>query len=204
MQSIFQTYLELGFTHIADLAGYDHILFITALCAIYRLREWRKVLILVTAFTIGHSITLALAALEIIPINSKWVEFLIPITIFITAIYNVTMHRFPQGGEGGLFERKISINYLFGLLFGLIHGLGFSNFFRAMTMPGQKNRLLEQLLAFNLGVEIGQIVILTVVLGLGTVFMGYFSVKQREWNLFVSGGAASLALVMALERIPWP
>ena len=86
---MFSSYLELGFDHIADLDGYDHILFIIALCAIYRLSEWKKVLILVTAFTIGHSITLALAALKMVMVSAELVEFLIPLTIFITALYNV-------------------------------------------------------------------------------------------------------------------
>ncbi len=200
MQSNFQTYLELGFAHIADFAGYDHILFIIALCAIYRLAEWRKVAILVTAFTIGHSFTLALAALNWIPTNAKWIEFLIPITILVTAIYNVLVHRFDQ--PEATFEKKLRLNYFFALIFGLIHGMGFSNFFRSLTMPGFGNQLLPQLFAFNVGVELGQLSIVTMILGSSFFALEVFKVKQREWNLFISGAAAGLALVMALERIP--
>ena len=121
MKSIFSTYLELGFDHISDINAYDHILFLVALCAIYRLKEWKKILVLVTAFTIGHSITLALAALDIINFPSKIVEFLIPVTILITSLYNVIA---PTNRlENTTFNKKISVNYFFALFFGLIHGL---------------------------------------------------------------------------------
>jgi hypothetical protein len=203
MQSTFSAYLSLGFDHISDLNGYDHILFIVALCAIYQLREWRKVAILVTAFTIGHSITLALAALNIIPINGALIEFLIPVTIVVTAIYNVVVHRFQEGTEEKTFDRKVTWNYLFALLFGLIHGMGFSNFFRSTIMPGEENQFIQQLFAFNIGVELGQLAIVAFVLFASFIAMNILKVKQREWNLFISGGAAGIALIMALERIPW-
>ena len=186
MQSEFQTYLQLGFYHISDLKGYDHILFIVALCAIYQLKEWRKVAILVTAFTIGHSVTLALAALDIIHAPAKWIEFLIPITIFLTALYNVVYHKFD--GIEQTFERKFNVNYVFAMLFGLIHGLGFSNFLRSMIMPGEESRLVTQLLAFNIGVELGQLLIVAFILLSAFIALNPLRVKQREWNLFVSGG----------------
>lgn len=203
MQSTFSAYLSLGFDHISDLNGYDHILFIVALCAIYQLREWRKVVILVTAFTIGHSITLALAALDIIPINGALIEFLIPVTIVLTAVYNVVVHRYKEGTEEKTFDRKLTWNYLFALLFGLIHGMGFSNFFRSTVMPGEENEFIQQLFAFNIGVELGQLVIVAFVLVASFIAMNILKVKQREWNLFISGGTAGIALLMALERIPW-
>lgn len=200
MQTVFQTYLGLGFAHIADLKGYDHILFIVALCAIYRLRQWRKVALLVTAFTVGHSLTLALAALEIIPINAAWVEFLIPLTIMATALYNVLVHR--EESRLGTLSRQLEFNYLLALVFGLIHGMGFSNFFRSMLLPGEEGQLITQLLAFNIGVELGQLAIVAGVLCLSYAMLKGFNTKQREWNLFISGSAFGLALVMALERAP--
>ena len=203
MKSGFQTYLELGFQHITDLDGYDHILFIVALCAIYTLKEWRKVAILVTAFTIGHSITLALAALEIIPIPAATIEFLIPVTIVITAVYNVTIHKMDGNASNATFNRRLNMNYIFALVFGLIHGLGFSNFLRSMLMPGQEDQLVMQLLAFNIGVELGQLTIVAVILFIAYIVMNPLRVKQREWNVFVSGAAAGIALIMALERIPF-
>lgn len=203
MKSGFQTYLELGFQHITDLDGYDHILFIVALCAIYTLKEWRKVAILVTAFTIGHSVTLALAALEIIPIPAATIEFLIPVTIVITAVYNVTIHKMDGNASNATFNRRLNMNYIFALVFGLIHGLGFSNFLRSMLMPGQEDQLVMQLLAFNIGVELGQLTIVAVILFIAYIVMNPLRVKQREWNVFVSGAAAGIALIMALERIPF-
>lgn len=204
MKSIFQTYLELGFAHIADLAGYDHILFIVVLCAIYRLQEWRKVAILVTAFTLGHSLTLGLAAMNVIAVNTKLIEFLIPLTIFATSIYNVVVHKFDQREiRSGTFNRTLNINYVFALLFGLIHGMGFSNFFRSLTMSEQENDLLLQLLAFNIGVEVGQLLIVTVILLSSFLALNVLRIKQREYNLFVSGAAAGLSLIMMLERNPF-
>ena len=202
MQSAFGTYLQLGFEHISDLAGYDHILFIVALCAIYRLSEWKRVAILVTAFTIGHSITLALAALDIVSFPSDWIEFLIPVTIVLTALYNVYFHRFSAEGPA-ISTRSINLNYFFALIFGLIHGMGFSNFFRATLMPGEEGNFISQLLAFNIGVELGQLLIVAIVLAFSFTFINLLKTKQREWNLFISGAAFGIALIMALERVPF-
>jgi hypothetical protein len=205
MRSTFGTYLQLGFEHISDLNGYDHILFIVALCAIYKLKEWRKVAILVTAFTIGHSITLALAALDIIPIKAALIEFLIPITILATALYNVIGHKAKdqEYEEHHTFSRKINLNYFFALIFGLIHGMGFSNFFKSMMFPGEENQLIQQLLAFNIGVEVGQLTIVIFILIFSFIAFNLLKIRQREWTLFVSGAAAGIALIMALERIPF-
>ena len=203
MQSFFQTYLELGFSHIADFAGYDHILFVVVLCAIYRIQEWRKVAILVTEFTIGHSLTLGLAAMNVVPVNTRLVEFLIPLTIFFTAIYNVVYHTFDwKEIQSRTFNRNINVNYVFALVFGLIHGLGFSNFFRSLTLPGNESDFVLQLLAFNIGVEIGQLTIVAAILLVSFLAFNILRIKQREYNLFVSGAAAGLSFVMMLERFP--
>jgi len=199
MVSIFQSYLQLGFYHIADLAAYDHILFIVALCAIYQLREWKRVILLATAFTIGHSLTLALAVLDVIPVNTNWVEFLIPVTIMGTALYNVVVHQQEQ--QMTTFGQRMQLNYLFALLFGLIHGMGFSNFLRSSLLPGQEDQLVRQLFAFNIGVELGQLLIVAVILLLSFLALNVLRIRQRSWNLFVSGGAFGIALIMALERV---
>lgn len=203
MQSSFAAFLQLGFEHISDLQGYDHILFIVALCAVYKPSEWKKVAILVTAFTIGHSLTLALAALDVVRFPGSWIEFLIPVTILATAVFNVLRKENTPAERSGLFSRQLNLNYLFALLFGLIHGMGFSNFFRASMLPGEENAFLSQLLAFNIGVELGQLLIVTFILFGAFVGMQILNIRKREWNLFISGAAAGLALVMALERIPW-
>ena len=121
-------YLQLGFDHISDLAGYDHMLFLVALCAVYRLEQWKQLVILVTAFTVGHSITLGLTSLSLLTIPSDLIEFLIPVTISITALHNVSSHRQPIQSE------KLTGRYLMALIFGFIHGMGFSNYFRALLM----------------------------------------------------------------------
>ncbi len=202
--SAFTVYLDLGFKHIADFSAYDHILFIVALCAIYRFHQWKQVVILVTAFTLGHSLTLALAALDRISIPAALIEFLIPLTIVATALYNViSVVGQPQQRGRTASASLLTINYLLAAVFGLIHGLGFSNFFRSALLPGEENALLLQLFAFNLGVELGQLAILAIIFLIGGLAMGVLSVKQREWNLFVSGAAFGLAFVMMLERLPW-
>ena len=198
---MFAQYLQLGFEHIADLAAYDHILFIVALCAIYRLSEWKKVAILVTAFTIGHSVTLALAALDIIRFPQAWIEFLIPVTIVATAVYNLVTHRDTEGTSEGIFNRRLQFNYLFALLFGLIHGMGFSNFFRALLLPGEESELVAQLFAFNLGVELGQLAIVAVILTVSFLVFSILRMRQLHWNWLVSGIAGVMALRMALERV---
>ena len=122
--SSFSLYFSLGYEHILDPNGYDHVLFIIALCAVYLLRDWKKVLILITAFTIGHSITLALSTLQIVNIRADIIEFLIPLTIFITAMSNVLKRK------STISPRHVQSNYFYALFFGLIHGLGFSNYLR--------------------------------------------------------------------------
>ncbi len=190
MESAFNIYLKLGYEHILDPNGYDHILFIVALCAIYKLSEWKKVAILVTAFTFGHSLTLALAAMDIIRFPAEVIEFLIPVTIFLTAIYNVIQK--PQN-----HSKHLNMNYLFALIFGLIHGMGFSNFFRSTAMPGDS--ILSQLFPFNLGVELGQLVIVGIILLTSFLAFNVLKIKQKDWTLFVSGAAAGVALILIME-----
>lgn len=191
--SLFQTYFQLGLEHISDLNGYDHILFIVALCAVYHLQQWKEILVLVTAFTLGHSFTLALAALELLLLKPKVIEFLIPITIIITAISNVLPK--PE------IQARIQRNYWLALFFGFIHGLGFSNFFHASLIGDES--VVQPLLAFNLGVEVGQIGIVTIVLVLAYFVLNVLKVRQRDWTLFVSGAAAGIAFILLLEAKFW-
>lgn len=192
---MFPVYFQIGLKHIADLAAYDHILFIIALCAVYRLREWRQILILVTAFTVGHSITLAMAALDVIRVNTAVVEFLIPLTIFATAIYNVAWYKYDHSG------RLVNFKYFIALFFGLIHGMGFSNFFKGLL--GREADIVLPLFAFNVGIEAGQLIIVGFILAASGVALEVFNARQREWNLFVSGGAAGIAATLMLETWPW-
>jgi hypothetical protein len=190
--SDFGFYFRLGWEHIMSIDALDHILFILVLAAIYVLKDWKQVLILVTAFTIGHSITLALSTMELLTLPAKWVEFLIPCTILFTAVSNLFLKNFTK--------RYIRLNYLLALFFGLIHGLGFANTLRFIIAEDQT--LGWSLFGFNVGLEAGQIVIVLVILLLSFAFVSLIKVSRREWVVFVSAAVFGLALKMALERLP--
>jgi hypothetical protein len=193
--SVFELYLRLGIDHIADVKAYDHILFIVSLCVIYPLKQWKRLLILVTAFTIGHSLTLLLATLKIIRIPGDLIEFLIPVTIFLTAFGNL----FQKSDK--IAEISHRTKYAAALFFGLIHGLGFSNFLRSIL--GQEESMFLPLLSFNLGIELGQIIIVLVMIALSLLIVDLAGVKRREWNLIISGASLGIALIMVIERFPW-
>ncbi len=192
--SIFELYLKLGIDHIADIQGYDHILFILSLTIVYSIRQWKKILILVTAFTIGHSLTLILATLNILKISTVWIEFLIPVTIFLTALLNVLQK------SDKFVSSSHRIKYAAALFFGLIHGLGFSNYLRAMLTS--EDSLLVPLLSFNIGIELGQILIVLIVLAITLLVVDILGTKRRDWNLIISGAALGISIVMAIERFP--
>lgn len=187
--SEFELYFQLGREHILDVKGYDHILFVIALCSIYQLKHWKSVLVLVTAFTIGHSITLALSTLNIISIDKNLIEFLIPITILITAVVNILK---GPGGENS----NVKLNYFFALLFGLIHGMGFSNYLKSLLGGGSS--IVVELFSFNLGLELGQIVIVVVFLILSFLMTSVLSVSRRDWNLVISSGVAAVAITLMI------
>lgn len=190
----FELYFRLGLQHILDINGYDHILFVLALCAVFILRDWRKVVILVTAFTIGHSLTLALATFKVISVNSALIEFLIPVTIAVTAFITILRPK-PNSGKG------LSINYPFALFFGLIHGLGFSNYLRGLL--GKEASIWQPLLAFNLGLEVGQLVIVAAFLLITSILVGVAGVSRREWTLVVAAMVLGIALMLMLETKFW-
>ena len=191
----FGIYFELGRQHILDINGIDHILFVVALCVIYQLQDWKKVLILVTAFTIGHSITLALSTLNIVNFRTDIIEFLIPVTIFITSFGNLFRR------QSALTPNKFNTNYFFALFFGLIHGLGFSNYLKSIL--GQENSIVTPLLAFNLGLELGQIIIVLFFMVIAFVFVSLFNVSRRDWNLIISSAVVGIAITMMIETKFW-
>ncbi|HEY5823968.1 MAG TPA: HupE/UreJ family protein [Cyclobacteriaceae bacterium] len=194
--SEFALYFGLGKDHILDYAnGYDHILFVVALCALYLAEDWRKILILVTAFTIGHSITLALSTLQIISVKTELIEFLIPLTIFITAFSNLFRK------EDQVTRKVVQTNYVYALFFGLIHGLGFSNYLKAIL--GKDTSIISQLLAFNLGLEFGQIIVVAIFLALGFISVDLAGVSRRDWKMVVSSAIAGIALILMKDRIFW-
>ncbi len=199
LQSEFFIYLQLGFQHIADINGYDHILFVTALCALYQPQDWRRLLWLVTAFTIGHSITLALSTLNIFTLPSKIVEFLIPVTIFLTCVVNIrTLRGRSEVVQTSFQERS---KYVMAMTFGLIHGMGFSTYLKSLL--GRDQNVVLQLFSFNIGLEIGQILIVTLALALTWLMTRPVDVQRRDWSLILSGAAAGIAITLMLKNNPF-
>jgi hypothetical protein len=194
--SEFQLYFGLGKDHILDYAnGYDHILFVIALCVMYSLTDWRRVLILVTAFTLGHSITLALATFQIISVKAEIIEFLIPVTILITAGSNIFRR------EETFSMSNLRLNYAYAGFFGLIHGLGFSYYLKSIL--GRDRSIVTQLLAFNLGLEFGQIVIVSLFLVAGFLLVDLFGVNRRDWKLVISSAVGGIALILIKDKVFW-
>lgn len=190
--SDFAFYFQMGWQHILSWGALDHQLFIMALVAIYTFKETKQLLILITAFTIGHSITLALSVFDIVRVSSVWIEFLIPCTIVIAGFTN--FFNTPKS------KSKVQINYYYALFFGLIHGLGFANTLKIMLAKGQN--FIWSLFAFNVGLEVGQLIFVAAVLIISTICIFLLKFQRREWQIFLSSCAFALALQMAVER--WP
>ncbi|GAB2816699.1 HupE/UreJ family protein [Ferruginibacter profundus] len=186
----FTFYLKLGWQHIISWDALDHILFVLALSAIYLLGNWRQVLVLVTAFTIGHSLTLALSVYKIVTVNDSWVEFLIPCTIVATAVFNFLQKDFTP--------KSLRLNYFLALFFGLIHGLGFANYIRYMMAKDQS--IGWSLFAFNIGLELGQIVVVLGILLLSFVLVNTLKLKRSWWVWGLSSVAFCIALNMVVHR----
>ena len=192
----FHLYFDLGKDHILDYKnGYDHILFVIALCALYLSRDWKQVLILITAFTIGHSITLALSTLRIVNVKADLIEFLIPLTIFITAVSNLFKN------ENNLSGKNIQINYYYAAFFGLIHGLGFSNYLRSIL--GKDKSIFTQLLSFNLGLEFGQLVIVGIFMIASFILVDLCNINRRDWKMVISSAIAGIALILMKDNMYW-
>ena len=189
----FSFYFSTGWHHIISWEAADHLLFILALTAIYLLSNWKQVLILVTAFTIGHSLTLALSVYKVISARDHWVEFLIPCTIIVTALFNLLLKDYEK--------KNLRLNYFLALFFGLIHGLGYANTIRYM-MAKEDQGFGWNLFSFNLGLEAGQILVVLSILMISYLLVNTVKLKRKWWVGVLSTGAFCIALKMAMER--WP
>ncbi len=192
MQDYF-IFLKLGYQHITDLNGYDHMLFIVSLCAIFTLEDWKKIVLAITFFTIGHTITLALAVLDIVKVNSDWIEFLIPLTILFTCIMNIF---FNSNKPKSNFKQNFRLFFM--LFFGLIHGLGFSNYLRGLL--GNGNSIVRQLFAFNFGLEVGQLLIVFFIIIINLLLINGLNVKKNSLNLVVSSFVAGITLTLLIDK----
>ena len=194
--SEFQLYFQQGLYHVLDIYAYDHILFIVALTVPYVFKDWKNVLLLVTLFTIGHSMSLILSVYDIIHVNGKLVEFLIPVTILITALYNI----FRANKSG----KKDSVNFLAftTLFFGIIHGLGFSSYFKMLVANNHDDKLLP-LMEFALGIEVAQVIIVLIVLILSWAVQTFFRFSLRDWILVTCSFVAGVVVPMIINNRIW-
>lgn len=190
----FYLYTKMGLNHVLDFTAYDHILFLIVLAVVFNFNQWKKVLWLVTLFTIGHSVTLALSAYGILKIRMDLIEFLIPATIFFTGVINVFTAKKASNG-------KENINLILALIFGLIHGLGFSNYFKMMI--GKEEDKFLPLLEFALGIELAQVIIVLAILIIGTILQNFFKVTRRDWILVCSSIVIGFAIQMMIDRVFW-
>lgn len=194
----FWIWFSTGFQHILDWNGYDHILYVVALCVLFSFKEWRNLLVLVTAFTIGHSLTLAVSSFNFFSIKQGVIEMLIPLTILITCITNIYFRN-----TADIFNRDKNFNYTFNyilaLLFGFIHGMGFSYLLKSML--GKEESIVLPLISFNLGLEIGQLVIVGTVLII-TAFLARFTrTKKGDIVFFISSAVFGVSFLMFIQRL---
>jgi hypothetical protein len=185
-------FLHLGFKHIISWGAWDHILFVLVLTLRYHYSDWKKLLVLITAFTIGHSITLALSTLHWINFPSASIELLIPITILLTGISNFWVKSFD-------FKSKYPLIYFLALFFGLIHGLGFSNYLKSVL--GMEQSILAPLFTFNAGLELGQLLIVGLILIISFIFVSLIKVKRVHYLQIGSAIAIAFSLNMVWDRI---
>ena len=188
-----QIFFNLGLKHVLDWKAYDHVLFLVVLTVFYSFKDWKKVLWLVTAFTVGHTLSLTLSAYNIVQVKMDIIEFLIPLTILLTAIYNIFKIKSPP--------KNIKINSLFALIFGLIHGLGFSSYFKILV-DDSDDKLLP-LIEFAFGIEIAQIIVVIFVLLLSYIILNIFKRSKRDWILIISSIIIGIVIPMLIERKFW-
>jgi hypothetical protein len=194
--SEFLLYFKIGLNHVLDIDGYDHVLFLIALTVPYAFKDWKRVLLLVTLFTVGHTLALILSVYEIVIIKASLVEFLIPITILVTAVF----HLFTAGKSGK--NESITFVSFVTLFFGVIHGLGFSNYFKSI-LPGSSTDKLLPLLEFALGIEAAQIIVVIIVLLLSYIVQTFFRFSKRDWTLVMSAFVIGVVLPMIIKSDVW-
>lgn len=194
--SEFWIYFNTGLRHVLDIHAYDHVLFLIALTIPYAFKDWQRVLLLVTLFTVGHTMALLLSVYGFVQIKVNLVEFLIPITILITALF----HLFTAGKTAK--KESISFIAVITIFFGVIHGLGFSNYFNTI-LPGNASAKLIPLLEFALGIEAAQIIVVLIVLILSYIVQTVFRFSRRDWTLVMSSFVIGVVIPMVIESEIW-
>jgi hypothetical protein len=196
----FLFYSKLGLNHIADLNAFDHLVFLLALSASFKPKQWKNLFILITAFTIGHSATLVLATFKWISIPSDIIEFLIPVTILLTSLYNIfTVDSAVCDPNAKL--KSFQLNYLLALFFGLIHGLGFSGYLQHLL--GKESSVVIPLFSFNVGIELGQVIIVSLFFTVLFIAESIMRIRHRDWTLYISGIASGISIILLTETAFW-
>ena len=189
----FKTWFLVGFDHILNVAALDHILFVLALVVVYKPNMIKQIVILITAFTIGHSITLIISALDLITYDQKVIEFAIPLTIVLTSLNNIVNRKKEM-------KKAVNSNYVIALVFGLVHGLGFANYLKALLFEGN---IVMELFSFNVGIEAAQLIIAFVFLFCSFLGSNYLFKKRENWVLFVSSAIFGISLMLTLNAKFW-
>jgi len=194
--SDFWIYFNIGLKHVLNIYAYDHVLFLLALTVPYEFKDWKRILILVSFFTLGHTLALFLSVFNIIAIKANIVEFLIPITILVAALYNIIV--------SGKSSKKDTITFIgiITVFFGIIHGLGFSNYFNSI-LPGKPTDKLLPLFEFALGIETAQIIVVILSLLLAYVVQTLFKFSKRDWTLTLSAFIVGVVIPVILQNEIW-
>ncbi|BDD06256.1 HupE/UreJ family protein [Aureibacter tunicatorum] len=194
--SEFLIYFKLGIDHILDIDGYDHLLFLVALCCPFIFREFKHVVWLVTAFTIGHSITLVMATFDLFTINSELVEFIIPVTIVLAALSNL-----KNAGVRASDSDKGLFKLILVFIFGLVHGMGFSNYLRQLL--GKEESIFTPLLGFNLGIEAAQVLVIFIFLMFAGIMTNIIGIKRKDWAISISSAIIAFASMLVVSAKFW-
>ena len=196
IMSEFWIYFNIGLKHVLNINAYDHVLFLIALTIPYAFKDWRRLLLLITLFTVGHTLALVLSVYEIVYIKSNLIEFIIPITILVVAIFNL----FTAGKNNK--NESVSLIAFVTLFFGIIHGLGFSNYFKTI-LPGKSSAKLLPLTEFALGIETAQIIVVFVVLIISYIIQTFFRFSKRDWTLVMSAFIIGVIIPLVIQSPIW-
>jgi len=191
----FLFYTKLGLEHVLDFSAYDHILFLAALALPFTFKNWKNVLLLATIFTVAHCTSLVLSVYEVVVFDVSFIEFLIPVTIFITAVFNLFYMLAIKK------EQSILLHIIATAFFGLIHGFGFSNYFK-MLLSGEEEKI-SPLVGFALGIELSQLIIVLTVLILALILQGKLKIKQQHFVIVGSIAIVLITIPMLINTFPW-
>ncbi len=194
--SDFWIYIEIGLKHVLNIKAYDHVLFLMALTVSYSFKEWKRLLLIITVFTIGHTIALALSVFNLLKIDENWVEFLIPITILVTAVFNFVALK------KSLNSKSINTVVVITLFFGVIHGLGFSNYFKAI-LPGSSSQKVLPLCEFTIGIEAAQMITVLTILILSFITQTIFKFSKRDFTIVASAFIVGVLTPMIIANEIW-